>query len=474
MPLRIKSSDLNAATKLTSRIKDVKEPGDRNLYWSTVHRLVATPERLRLLTTDNDVHLDWSVELNGTDGEQFDILVPAVQVNAVVNNCSGGPLIEVRHDANVLTLSQKTNVLLTREALAQPSGPERVLRIKPEGSLASYPPLPEFTGTKWTTQADPLARALAFLAPYIDAENPGTGKAVVSWEVGGEVITGSSSAFGFVTGLSSPPVSLSLKQSYAEVVSAFLRALIGNVEIEAAGTVGTFRCPTAGHTLVVPIEERPFSSRLLYLDEADYEVIRTDCKSLLNGLKTLGALLSNGQKSLELRLSSDGGASMLYLSTPGESTLQSRDVIPLASRKQFLHHEGDEPTVVETDLADGSFNDTVFLVRWESLSDALKSLDTKFVELRYFPDPSCRTHSFLRVYGVEKDGQHPVRSVLLQVGKGVLGGPRPEADQPCHQEPTQVSEEQPPVPPAEERDESEAGQTRRHLQTASANGSSHS
>lgn len=469
MPLRIKSSDLKAATRLTSRIKDVEELDDKTLYWSTVHRLVATREKLRLLTTDNDVHLDWSIELDETDGDEFDLIVPAVQFNTVANNCVGGPLFEIHHDADVLTLSQKTTPILTRDSHGQSLGPDRILRIRPEEVTATYPTPPGQTGTKWTTRAELLAQALAFMAPYVgdDDKDVDQKKKVVSWLAGGDVIAGNSHAFGFVTGLDSPPVSLNLKQGSARVVSAFLEALGGEVEIDVAGTVATFRCPSAGHTLVVPVEEVSFPQLFKDQEKWDHEVFRTEGTILRNALKTLGVLGPREKECLELRLSGDGQSSAIYLSTLVEPGLQSRDVIPSVGRKQDMNTPG-----VEAILPDGSFADTVIPVPWESLSNALKSLDSVTVELKYFPDPRGKGFDYIRVYSVEQDNQHPVRSLLLLVGRGVMGAYRPAPTPEEHGEPGQATEQQPPSPPVEEMGEPETDQPRRHRRPVSANGSS--
>ncbi len=424
MTIKIKSSDLKTATKLTTRVKDVKELGAQTSYWRTVHRLIASPQKLRLLTTDSDTYLDWSIDLESTDGDEFDILVPAVQLNDMAKHAFGEVPIEINADADSFTLVQKGDVTLTQSGGASFTGPDRVLRMRTEKPSASYPDTLSFTGcepTKWRTKAEPLAQSLAFMSSYIGGEVD-EAKTVVTWTTDGRMLSGAQRIFAFVEGLGVPPINLNLKETQAKPVAAFLQALKEDVEIEVAGTVCSFRCPSSGHTLVISTSSVGFKSCLDYLEVADHEIFSTDKKTILSSVNALEGLVPRGKNYLHFFLSGNGGKSSLHLSTPLDPEFQSSDVVSLASRRQSRRTEEAETTGERIIYQDGSFGDTSFKVPCETFKDALSGLDVVSLDFKYTLEPRRRkTTDYLRIYGVPGKDEQLVKSLLILVYDGVMG-----------------------------------------------------
>jgi hypothetical protein len=328
MALQISPAALRSAARLTSRIGEIGGVAGDN-PWKGTYRVVAEGGRLRLIYTDGALTLVWSILVGGSDPDGFDEVIGAAGFDALASRAAEGNAYEiVRSEGLLLTQSGPS--------ASCPQGGTTRLRL-PRRSCPALPPRALPAGTddpgrptlRWTVPAAPLARALAFVAPFIGTNNPVKSRSVATWTTDGVLIGGSLKKTALVSGLPPSRTPLSFARRAAMMTAAYLERLSGDVEVRVGGAHYSFSSPSAGHVLEVRGEPAPFPAHLLKLDDAPREAYRIDRKTFQSSVAILEVLLPTRNDTLEVRIKGEGENAAIVLSTPGSPATRSTDEFPI-------------------------------------------------------------------------------------------------------------------------------------------------
>lgn len=337
--LKVKPSDLKVAAKVSGGVKDVTAAGAKRHYWNSVHRLLLKDRKLTLMTNDGAIWMDWIIPIEvGGDGE-FDTLVPAAQFNDMAARSAEGGLYEIRREDGVLHLIQG----------------QRNLRIREETSQLY--PIPEAGNgqQEFIVPAAPLARALKFVAPFIDATNPTPSKSIATLDTNGVLLGGSPKRVAQVSGLPRPPFYLSFKQKNARAVAGFLGQIEGNVRVMVDDRHYIFESVQSGHKILVLGESVQFPNLLRNLVGKETESWKVDNKTILSGVQILSALLPAEADRLNLRVRGLAADASLRLSTIGDDRRNSNDEFAIIRRFWKLEAGQLVERVFETDQIPSSW-----------------------------------------------------------------------------------------------------------------------
>lgn len=324
----IQSEVLKAAARLTSRLAEI-DRGARGDPWQGTYLISADRGRLRLVATDGTMRLEWSMPADGLDQDGWEEGVDAGRFNALASSLADGDRYEIARDGG-LHLSRsglspsRSGVTTTRVRLparACPPFPPRVLAVDRDG--------PAPTSSPRVVPAAALARALAFVAPFIRTGNPIGSRSVATWTPEGVLVGGSPRKGVLVGDLPPAPVPLSFRQWTALAAAAFLERVSGDVEVRAEGAYCSFTGIREGHVLELRGEPAPFPAHLLKLELTPRESWRIDRKAFLNSLEILEVLLPTRGANFEFRVGGDGENAAVRISTPGTPATCSNDRVAI-------------------------------------------------------------------------------------------------------------------------------------------------
>lgn len=416
--LQLKPSDLKAVARVSGNVKDVTSSGARRNYWNSVHRLKLKDRKLKLLTNDGSIWLDWNIPIEGGGEGEFDILLPAAQFNDMASRSSEGGLYEVTRDGGILLLKQG----------------QRNLRIREE-SPQEYP-LPEGgTGPRtFNVPAGPLAKALSFVSPFLDVANPTAAKTVLTWDTEGMMIGGSPKRIARVTGLPRQPMMLSFKQKNAKAVAIFLKQLEGDVKITVDDRHYTFECANHGHKILVLGETVQFPGAMRSLEGKQTETYKVDTKTLLSGVTILATLLPAEADRLNLRFKGSAENASLRLSTIGDDNRNSNDEFPII-RKLWSNESG---TLTDVTAQQGDATDSWIAVNARIFQEVLNQMEGITMDATYYG-----RMKLLYLQDEKGEDSEITRSLLVTVQ------PISEEEAAREPEPVPAAEAPPAAPPAE-------------------------
>lgn len=281
--------------------------------------------RLRLTATDGTTRLEWSMPGDGLDRDEFEECIDASRFDALATRLADGGRLQVERDGGLLLAQagaspSRPNGGTTRIRLPARAGtafPPRILDPGPDGPAEVSP--------RWTVPAASLARALAFVAPFIGSKNPNLSRSVATWTPEGELVGGSMLKTVRVGGLPPSLMPLSFRRRGARVIAIFLERIAGDVEVRVGGAYCSFTGVRDGHVLEVRGEPDAFPAQYLGLDELPAESWRIDRKALLSSLEILEVFLPTGGDDFEFRVRGEGDNSAMRISTPGTEATRSSD-----------------------------------------------------------------------------------------------------------------------------------------------------
>jgi hypothetical protein len=406
--LQIKPTDLKAIGRVSGSVKDVTSTGGRKNFWNSVHRLILKDRKLKLLTNDGSIWLDWNIPVEGGGEGEFDVLLPAETFNDMAARSSEGGLYDIIRDGGTLLLKQG----------------QRNLRIREE-SPQEYPLPEEGTNHKtFTVPAAPLAKALTFVAPFLDVANPSPPKTVLTWGTEGVMIGGSPKRIARVMGLPRPQHMMSFKQKNAKAVAIFLKQLEGDVKITIDDRHYTFECVNHGHKLLVLGESVQFPTAMASLEGKQTESYKIDTKTLLSGVTILATLLPAEADRLNLRFKGTTETASLRLSTIGDDTRNSTDEFPIIRK---LYETNGGAAVEIQNPAEASV--TWIAINARIFQEVLNQMDGTTMEANYYG-----RHKLLYMQDEKGEDTEITRSLLVTV--------QPISEEEASREP------EPPAPPA--------------------------
>ena len=399
MSVKLKPEPLTRATKLTALVKNINQAKSSSFFWNGHHRLWASGNRFRLLTTDRSTFLEWNFFTEDPFEDEFDVSVDAGQFNAVTAQLTEGSHVEFICSGDLLTIRQgQRQIKMHVNPTSDYPGPDQSSDITPHQPQA------------WMYSAKPLRLSLAFVTPFIDFNNPNPTKSVATLEATDRLIGGKSARIAQVNGLDPIPTLLSFKQHTAKRVTAFLNEIQGDVKIETEADWYTFSCPEQGHKLMVHGEANGFSVPLENLDKKDHELLKICRKTLNSSLAFLAAVVSEDGKPLGLRFRGHEKLASIQLSTLSQDeSMRSTDEFAII--RDF--HAPANPFRSEEEMKPSSARDSHMKISSESLREVLAEMKTNFLEVKFYP----KNKLFLVTEEVGGDGIGPIRSVLMTVAR---------------------------------------------------------
>jgi hypothetical protein len=366
--LEVKPLDLKTAARVSGSIKDTTSSGARRNYWNSVHRLTVVGNRLQLRTNDGSVWLDWNIPVEG-NAENWDVLLPAAQFNEMASKSNEGGMYNIKKENGLIHLTQ---------------GGQRNLRLREE-TMQQYPePSPGTDPKTWEVAAEPLARALRFVQPFIDATNPTPAKSVATLFDSGLLVGGSPKKFAWVEGLKADKP-LSFKSKTAKAIADFLRHLTDTVRITIDSLHYTFECPHHGHKLVVSGENVTFPNMMRNIKGMEAEIFKVDSKMLQSGVAILSALLPAEADRLNLEIKGSGDNASLRLSTLGDDSHNSNDEFTVL-RTLFTgpQADGEERPKWEPTAENPEPPTTYLAVNCRNLLEVLNQMEGTTLTARWF------------------------------------------------------------------------------------------
>ena len=383
------------------------------------------------------IKIEFDIDVQG-EGE-FDEGIESATFDALASQPAEGDPCEITRDEGIILTQAGSMMFRPQDASRNLHLPGRAGPAFPPRALTGRPDAPGRASHRWTIPADPLARALAITAPFIDAKNSNESRSVATWTAEGVLEGGSPKVMAVVKGLDRPPVPLSFTQQKAELVARFLGRLTGDVEVEVTDSLMIFSCPTAGHRFLVGRELVVFDNPIARLHGKEHEIIRVDLKTILNAIDLLGAILPTDDNRLDLRVRGRAEIASIRISTPGDESRNSRDEFTIirsfsdpsraaggSSRPgDPCGHAEVSPVPSEAPIADTTFAFDRHLMR-----QSLNWLKCVSLTGRYY-----RRQSLLHLEAQVTEQRQVVRSVYLAVqdlsadGSGQTTSP-PAADPP--------------------------------------------
>jgi len=297
--VKVKPEDLKIANKVAN-IKETTSSAAKKNYWNGVHRLKNTATTLMLMTTDGQLWLEWHIPVEDTPIE-MDVLVQNEGFDYAARYLEGGSL-EVQRSGGIVTLHKgQLNYRLREET--------RQKYILPK---AGKDPV------VWETDSDSLAKALKFVARFIDETNPQENKNCATMYKEEKMLTGGNPRrIATVRGLTIE-ADMSFKTRGANAVAEFLSAIGDRVRITATDANYIFEDPTNKHKLTILAEGGRFLKIVQDLSARLMEKDRIDRKMLLTRAKAFAGAMPQGSDRLNLSFRGAEGQASLRLHTPGE------------------------------------------------------------------------------------------------------------------------------------------------------------
>ncbi len=404
MALRVHPADLRSAARLMSRIGEIGGVA-RDNPWNGMFRVLTVNGRLLLMSADATLSLGWSIPYENPDGDVLDESIEAAGFNTLAARATDGEPYEIARDGG-LVLSQ------AGASASRPKGGTTRLRIPgracpafPPRALTDGPDAPGHPTLRWTVPAAPLARALAFVAPFIGSNNPEDARAVATWSTEGLLVGGSPIKAAFASGLSASRTPLSFGRRTALATAVFLEQLRGDVEVRAGGAHFSFTCPSAGHVLEVRGEPAHYPAQLLRLGDVPFESYRVDRKAFLDSVAILEVFLPTRGGLLELVVKGFNENAAIRLSTPGSHATRSSDEFPIIRSSRSPASQPEGPPVTPG----GRTAETLFRAKGRLLREMLNAMTA--VTLTCHFDPRNRRILLEDLPA----GGGAVRSVILSV-----------------------------------------------------------
>jgi hypothetical protein len=349
MGIKVQTSELKLAAKVTNQVGDVPAGGNKRYPWLNNYRLVADPSYgLALYTTDGSCWLTWIIQTEEPFEDAYDIVLSSSRFNDFLSKLDDGISYEIIKEEGQIALSR---------------GDEEMNRVSEENPI-NYPPTP--AGGKafepFSVNAAILTKNFKFVEPFIDSTNATSANTVVTWTREGLLVTGSTRHLIRVEGMPCPPEDVSFKQSVLKSVISFLSVLEEDVNITLSGSY-TFLCPTTGRRLTVLGETARFPTALPDLGEPT--VIKFDGKTLLRGVAVANTLLPAEADRLMVRITGSHEDSFIYITT---LTTDARK-----SWKRF-------PIIRETD----GNQDIQFVVNCRVFKASLDQMEGAILEGRFY------------------------------------------------------------------------------------------
>ena len=423
MSVKIKPENFKPVARLLTQFKPGKVMRGRATIWDRLHRLVASEGQLKLFTTDGLSFLEWIIPHEGHMADAFEMPIDAEQFNNVALKLNDGDFLMISSANEYLTLIQG----------------HRNLRMAWQSATA-YPTPEQGTGppseqsVTWTYPTAELSKALAFVATFINNNNKAAGRAVATLNTNHELTAGGAAKQASVVGLNATLRDVSLTQTAARQVSAFLGMLSEEVRITADDKHYTFTCPLNAHRLIVP-RESPFQlAPLGRRNELDYEQVEVGREALASSTTFLATVVTAKAKPLEFWLRGGGEGAQLKIVTPHQLEAEkSEDTLPVL---RTFHHAG-EPATTREEVPVPPAEELKLKVDAEPLRGILTDMEGKLVLLKYFPRQ--------KLLLIEEDPRE--RTGIRRLAKLLVGTiTEPTSIEPIEQEDSGDDQAQDPVP----------------------------
>jgi hypothetical protein len=341
MAILVSPSVLRSAARLTSRIGEIGGVAGDN-PWKGAYRVAGEPGRLRLISTDGLLTLDWSMPAEGPDLDDFGAIIEASGFDALASRLADGDPYEIARGEGLVLTQSGPSPSRPQGGTSRLRLPGRAAPAHPPRSLAG-PDIPGRPSHSWTAPAEPLARALAFVAPFIGTKNPLESRSVATWTTEGVLVGGSPMKAALVSGLPRSLTPLSFGRRMALTTAAFLEQVRNDVEVRAVGSHYSFTSATDGHVLELRGEPASFPMQFLRLDDTPLERYSIDRKALLNSLAILEVFLPSRGDNLEFHIRGEGEDAAIRISTPGSPATRSSDEFPIIRSARSPASQPDAP-----------------------------------------------------------------------------------------------------------------------------------
>jgi len=151
--VRVKPEDLRAANKI-AHLKETSSTASKRNYWNGVCRLITEGRYLVLKTQDGMLWIEWYIPIE-EEPLQMDVIVQNEAFDHAARYLEGGSL-SITREGGLVTLSKQ----------------QLHYRMREESPQTYLEPTAGANPVVWETDSRPLARALRFVAQFIDDTNP--------------------------------------------------------------------------------------------------------------------------------------------------------------------------------------------------------------------------------------------------------------------------------------------------------------
>jgi hypothetical protein len=303
--MKVNPEDLKIANRVAG-IKETSGSAVKKNYWNGVHRLHTEGNKLVLDTTDNVLWITWNIPVEG-EAIPLDVLLPERSFDYAARYLDGGSFT-VSYENRVVQLSKDQLKYPLKQETQQPF--PRVTIGEPGEQL-----------TTWEASSKELAKALKFVAPFIDDTNPSPHKSVATLFATGIVKGGHTKRISVVEGLDIK-ADMSFKASKAKAVAEFLNNISETVIITVASNAYKFEDKDNGHVMIVLAESGRFPIENRDIRPDLRETVIVDRKMLLQRAKVFQGVMAMGSDRLNIALKGEDEFASLRVYTPGDTELE--------------------------------------------------------------------------------------------------------------------------------------------------------